>query len=57
MLEECAQLRGHVVAGLRENENMARLLDGATRTEVPDEAAGTDGRSPAGTSPLGGGQR
>lgn len=57
MLDECAQLRGHVVAGLRENESIARLLDGATLTESADGAAGADGQSPAAIPPLGGGQR
>jgi len=33
MLEECRQLRGHVVAGMRETESVARLLEGATHTD------------------------
>lgn len=57
MLDECAQLRGHVVAGLRENENIARLLDGVTLTEAADGTAGVDGQPPAASPPQGGGQR
>ena len=49
MLQECARLRGHVVAGLRESENVRRLLEGATGAEdVPGTANG---------SAEGGGQR
>lgn len=57
MLEECAQLRGHVVAGLRESENLARLLDGAAQAETADGPAGADGQSSAAIPPLGGGRR
>lgn len=57
MLDECAQLRGHVVAGLRENENIARLLDGVTLTEAAGGAAADDGLPPAAIPPLGGGRR
>lgn len=34
MLKECRQLRGHVVAGLRETESMARLLEVKSRVVV-----------------------
>lgn len=57
MLDECAQLRGHVVAGLRENETIARLLDGVTLTEAAGGAAADDGPPPAAIPPLGGGRR
>ena len=36
MLKECRQLRGHVVAGLREAESVARLLEVATHTDPVD---------------------
>lgn len=57
MLEECARLRGHVVAGLRESDNIARLLDGAILSGAADGADGADGQTPAAVPPLGGGWR
>lgn len=60
MLEDCAELRGLVVDGLRETQSLARLLEGATRTEDVGGAAGRRGswgEPPSGASTLGGGQR
>ena len=55
MLEECRQLRGHVVAGLRETESVARLLEGATHTD-PVDGIGDQQRSVEGAASLGGEQ-
>lgn len=48
MLRECGQLRGHVVAALTENENVRRLLEGAT---VDEEVAGMAGPLDEGALP------
>lgn len=55
MLEECRQLRGHVVAGLRETESVARLLEGATHTD-PVDGFGDQQHPVEGAASLGGEQ-
>ena len=58
MLRECGQLRGHVVAALSENENVRRLLEGATSDEEVAGMAGplAEGAPPSGRSLEAGGQ-
>lgn len=55
MLEECRQLRGHVVAGLRETESVARLLEGATHAD-PVDGIGDQQHPVRGAAGLGGEQ-